>query len=187
MTSSTAYDPEETQRTRAHPRSGAVEHFRLAGEQFENAIARLSSEDAAALSHFALEQRLEREGREIMRKLFQDHLDLRAVREERLSEVVGSDGGIRNHVRESSRGLVSILGRAFVSRLQYGQQELSSLFPADAPLNLPEERYSHGLRRVAAVPADTSSHEITKECIEMHTGGKVPPRTDRGTPPEGRS
>ena len=176
MNSQKPYDPKETQMTREYPREGNVEHFRGARDQFEDAIAWLSSSGAAELSHSALEERLENEGRELMRKLLQSHLDLRAVREERFPEVMGSDGYVRTHVRESGRRLMSILGEVFVARLQYGQRELSSLFPGDAALNLPEETYSHGLRRVAAFHASTSSYQITKECIEMHTGGKIPPR-----------
>src|SRR4051812_26762272 len=40
----------------------------------------------------SLEERLTVQAREMTRMLLQDHLDLRAVREERLSEVSGADG-----------------------------------------------------------------------------------------------
>ncbi len=156
------------------PTPGA--EFRPAREQFEAAVAWLKSEDASKLTHSALEERLEEEGREMMRKLFQAHLDLRAVHEERLPGVMGGDGRLRTQVRESDRLLGTVLGVVKVPRLQYVQPGLSSLFPGDMALNLPEEAYSHGLRRMAAIEAAKVSYQETIASIVAYTAGKVPPR-----------
>jgi hypothetical protein len=86
-----------------YPKPDRGDEFRAARDQFEAAIAWLESEDASKLTHSALEKCLEEDGREMMRKLFQVHLDLRAVREEQLPGVMGSDGGLRTQVRESYR------------------------------------------------------------------------------------
>ena len=152
------------------------EEFRPARDQFEATIAWLDSEDACQLTHSVLEDRLEEEGREVMRKLFQAHLDLRALREERIPGVMGRDSQIRTHVRESDRPLVTILGVVRVPRLQYGQRDVSSLFPEDMALNLPDEMYSHGLRRMAAIEAAKVSYQETVASIHAYTAGKVPPR-----------
>mgnify|MGYP001820389133 CR=1 FL=1 len=144
-----------------YTRAPSADEFHSARDQFEAAITWLKSEDASKLTHSALEERLEEEGRELMRQLFQAHLDLRAVREERLPEVRGCDGQTRNHVRESDRALATVLGVVRVRRLQYGQRGVSSLFPGDVALNLPEEVYSHGLRRVAAMEASKISYQET--------------------------
>jgi len=152
------------------------DEFRPARDQFEAAISWLESEDASKLTHSVLEERLEEDGREMMRKLFQAHLDLRAMREERLPGVMGSDGRLRTQVRESDRPLVTVLGVVKVPRLQYVQPGRSSLFPGDMALNLPEEAYSLGLRRVAAIEAAKVSYQETVASIQAYTAGKVPPR-----------
>lgn len=64
----------------AYTRASSGEEFRPARNHFDASVAWLESEDASELTHSALEERLEEEGRELIRKLFQAHLDLRAVR-----------------------------------------------------------------------------------------------------------
>lgn len=49
--------------------------------------------DSAELTHAELEQRLRLDGFNLLRQLYQDHLDLRAEREERRAVVRGADGG----------------------------------------------------------------------------------------------
>ncbi len=49
---------------------------------FEEIVGFLDGEGANALSHADLEDRLNIEGRELLRLLYQDHLDLRAEREQ---------------------------------------------------------------------------------------------------------
>jgi len=159
-----------------YTKPSAGDEFRPARDQFEAAIGWLQSEDAAKLTHSVLEERLQEEGRELMRKLFQAHLDLRAVREERLPGVMDGDGRLRTHVRESDRPLMTVHGAVRVPRLQYGQRGLSSVFPGDMTLNLPEEVYSHGLRRMAAIEAAKVSYQETVGSIAAYTAGKVPPR-----------
>jgi hypothetical protein len=55
--------------------------FSLSKEKFELSVRRLSSEDVLRMDHSDLEALVDREGREILRQLYQDHLDLRASRE----------------------------------------------------------------------------------------------------------
>ena len=50
----------------------------------------LASEDAAGLQHGELEEQLDVRGRELLRRLFQDRLDLTAAREERRHDVTGA-------------------------------------------------------------------------------------------------
>jgi hypothetical protein len=150
--------------------------FTSAREQFETTLSWLQSGEAAGITHAELEEKLEAQGRELLRRLCQDHLDLRALREERQSEVVGSEGCVRTHVREADRPLMTLFGLVRVRRLSYGQRGVTSLSPADVTLNLPEEEYSHGLRRHAAEQASKVSYQETVLSIEEHTGGKVAPR-----------
>ncbi len=66
-------------------------HFTASRERFDTVLAFLDGAAAATLSHAELEDRLEIEGRQLVRQLFQDHLELRALREIRV-EVVAADG-----------------------------------------------------------------------------------------------
>jgi hypothetical protein len=45
-----------------------------------------------------------RQGRELLRRLHQDHLDLRAAREQRREKVTGSDDIIRTRVKGRATG-----------------------------------------------------------------------------------
>lgn len=65
--------------------------FTASRERFDTVLGFLDGTDAAVLSHSQLEDRLDVEGRQLLRQLFQDHLELRAVRESRV-EVTDADG-----------------------------------------------------------------------------------------------
>ena len=131
----------------------------------------LSSEEAQGLEHGELEERLESKGRELVRQLYQDSLDLRACRERRLEVVVGSDGLPRPNVeRAHERSLQTVFGGVTVSRLAYRARGAENLYVTDAELNLPEEKHSHGLRRLAAVYVPQGSFEDARDAIGRHTG-----------------
>ena len=94
-------------------------HFTASRERFDTVLAFLDGAAAAALSHSDLEDRLEIEGRQLVRQLFQDHLDLRALRESR-AEVVGADGVSRGRVETGhARELATVFGEVAVRRLAY--------------------------------------------------------------------
>ena len=56
----------------------------------------LASEEAAGLQHADLEEQLDVRGRELLRRLFQNRLDVSAAREVRRHDVAGEDGVVRN-------------------------------------------------------------------------------------------
>jgi len=62
-----------------------LDGFARARGRFDVVVGWLSGEGAGALTHAELEDRLEVDARELFRQLLQDHLDLRAVREERIA------------------------------------------------------------------------------------------------------
>ncbi len=83
----------------------AVNHsedrFRDSEEQFYSLTTRLSSREAGAMGHSDLEQLIEKEGRALMRRLFQDHLGLRAQRENErglTGPVVGAEGELQRSI-----------------------------------------------------------------------------------------
>ncbi len=59
-----------------HSPAGA-DGFARSKERFEELVGFLDGEGAATLDHGELERRLEADGAELLRLLFQDHLDLR--------------------------------------------------------------------------------------------------------------
>lgn len=115
---------------------------------------------AATLDHAGLEEQLSTRGRELLRQLYQDHLDLRAERETRLVSVADADEVTHRRVEaDHERALATVFGQVTVRRLAYRAPGTANLHPADAALNLPAEKHSHGLRRLAAaeLPAAPST------------------------------
>ncbi len=150
--------------------------FAAPAEVFESIVGYLHSDEALTLSHGAVEAQLQSRGMELLRSLFQAHLDLRALAEP-TSEVVGADDGYpRDHRLRSGRGLMTRFGPVRVRRIAYGGRGQSLLHPLDADLNLPPDRYSHGLRRVVGEEAAKSAFEDVTAAVENYTGGSVPKR-----------
>ena len=153
---------------------GASAAFASSREQFESVVGFLDGADAAGLSHAELEERLDRDGRELLRRLLDDHLALRAVREQRLGQVVGDEGRVRGRVETGhARALETVFGTVSVERLSYRAPGVANLHPADAALNLPVERHSHGLRKLAALEAPRGSFEDAVDAIERQTGQQL--------------
>jgi len=160
----------------ASSRSDSVEPagFASSREQFESLIGFLDETDAAGLSHAELEERLDRDGRELLRRLLADHLALRAVREQRLEHVIGDEGIKRARVESGhARALETVFGTVTVGRLAYRAPGLGNLHPADAALNLPVERHSHGLRKLAALESPRGSYAGAADAIERQTGVRL--------------
>lgn len=145
--------------------------FAQARACYEETVAWLAGQEAAALTHAKLEDHLQARGRELLRQLFQDHLDLRAAREERLGSVTDADGAPRTRAeRGHSRPLATVFGPVTVTRMAYRAPGAPNLHPVDAQLNLPEEKHSHGLRRLAAVESARGSHQEAVAAITRATG-----------------
>jgi hypothetical protein len=154
--------------------AAGMDGFGSSREQFESLIRFLDGTDAAALSHAELEERLDRDGRELLRRLLDDHLAIRAVREQRLANVVGEEGVARGRLEPGhERALETVFGTVSVERLAYRAPGVRNLHPADAALNLPVERHSHGLRRLAAVEAARGSFQDAVQAIERCTGQRL--------------
>jgi len=127
------------------------------------------------MTHSALEQLLEAEGRELLRRLLQAHLAERmpgtvtgAVRD--------AAGQAHTHQRTQRRGLESVFGTVEVIRTGYSGRGLESLHPLDAELNLPAERYSHTLRRRAAELGAAQSFDAVAVRLQRDTAARVPKR-----------
>ena len=154
--------------------SRGTEEFAAAREQFALIVDRLQSAAVLSMEHGEVEGLISRDGTELMRRLLQGHLDVRAAAETREADVRGADGVVRSHVREGCRRrLVTIFGEVEVRRCGYSAPEEGSLFPLDGELNLPKDSYSHGLRERLAFEVARGS---IRRCARLRRprGAKCP-------------
>jgi hypothetical protein len=134
----------------------------------------MASAEAAGLQHGELEEQLEMRGRELLRRLFQGRLDLAAAREDRRHDVAGEDGVPRTRAEKGrERPLMTKFGQVTVSRIAYRAPGRPNVHPLDAALNLPEEKHSHGLRKLAAIESAHGSHEAAAAAITRATGVQI--------------
>jgi len=131
--------------------TAAADGFAASGDRFGAVVSWLDGEEAGRLTHGELEAQLGTAGRDLIRQLLQDHLDLRAAREERRTGVTGADQVTRSRAESGhQRPLATVFGQVRVTRMAYRAPGAANLYPADAALNQPAGKYSHGLRRLAA-------------------------------------
>jgi hypothetical protein len=140
--------------------------FTRSREAFAQTEGWLAGPEAARLDHAALEEELQGRGREIQRLLLQDHLDARAACERRRAQVTGPDGICRTRAEAGhARPLSSVLGPVRVTRIAYRAPGARNVHPADAELNLPPGRHSHGLSRAVAAAAARGS--FAQACADI--------------------
>lgn len=158
---------------RIDPSDLAETAFSVSRAQFEQVCSFLGDQEASNLTHSELEARLTVDVRELVRQLYQDHLDLRAAREARLAEVIDVDGNAHRSIEaEHVRPLQTVFGAVDVTRLAYRRRGEHNLYPADAVLNLPQELHSHGLRELAAIEASRGSFEDAQDALGRITGSR---------------
>jgi hypothetical protein len=120
-------------------------------------------------------QLLAKDGTAMLRDLMQGYFDQCAERERRV-KVVGADGIERRDARVSSRRIETPVGEVEVKRLLYEAPGVEGIAPLDAAHGLPDEKYTHDLRRIVAEESAKSSFDEVVELIEKRTGGSVPKR-----------
>jgi hypothetical protein len=156
--------------------SGYAEQYTAAAfdrsrECFEQIVAGLAGEDAGRATHAELEEQLSGQGRDLLRQLLQDHLDLRALREQPHPQVAGADGVTRTRLETGhTRGLATIFGTVTLTRIAYRAPGVPNLHPADARLSLPAGKHSYGLARLAALEAARGSFTDATSAVARSTG-----------------
>lgn len=95
-----------------------------------------------------------------------------------------ANGVSRGNVDEAHQcPVTTIFGEVDVIRLAYRRRGYTNLYPADGALNLPAEKHSHGLRKLATMEASRGSFQDAVEAIQQATGqrlGQAPgPRAHR--------
>ena len=87
------------------PASSTNDAYSASRSRFEQVCSVMGGETASSLTHWELETKLSVDVRELVRQLYQDHLDLRSSREERLVGVIDAEGNRHasveaDHVRQ---------------------------------------------------------------------------------------
>jgi hypothetical protein len=154
----------------------SVDPFAPSRVRFDDIASKLSSSTMLRMTHSAVERRLASEGRDLLRQLYQDHLDLRGPGEVATLAVVGADGVRRTQRRVRARNQLSLFGEVRIGRMGYGQDGVESLHPLDAELNLPDDKYSLGVRRRVAEAAAKESFDEVVADVERDVGTAVPKR-----------
>jgi hypothetical protein len=155
----------------------AIDPFAAAMRAFDCLRSELAGPETAGLSHHELEDLVGLQGRELLRLLFQGHLDLREhrereqIRQTKETVIRGTDGQVRpHHETGHSRLLACVFGTVTITRTAWRGKGLASVHPADAELSLPAHLHSHGLRRLAVLEAVRGSYDQTKEAIDRSCG-----------------
>jgi hypothetical protein len=152
--------------------SAVPDLFHSSFEKFYSLTDRLRSPETRAMNLSDLEKLVETESRELKRRLLQDHLNSRGSGDVGGS-VKGADQAERNHKRDRSRGLTTLFGEVRVDRTGYSAHGESSLFPKDAILNLPNDSFSHGIRKAIAIEAARGSFDEATSALQRMTGIEV--------------
>ena len=71
-----------------------------------------------------------------------------------------------------------MFGEVTVTRMAYRAPGAANLHPADAELNLPEEKHSHGMRKLAAIESARGSFETAAHAITRATGAVAGKRSE---------
>jgi len=159
----------------AYLNSNDFSFFSRAQEQLEQLIQQLQSEHYAKSEHGDIEHFINKDGQEILRRLLQGWLDLKAANEEKKESLISASGEKLNHVRVgTTRKLESLFGKVTATRTGYSQIKKNSLFPVDAELNLSANSYSDGIYYRVSKEAIRGSFDDVVEAIDETTGGHIP-------------
>lgn len=153
----------------------AEKPFHGALEKFMEMTGKLLAGETQAMHLGSLESLIETDGREMLRRMLEEHVRLRGIGN--IGEAVeGSDSVVRTHLRARSIKVKSIFGEITIERTIYSAPEHESLAPKEAMLNLPENSYSHGLEGRLALEIAKGSFDEAIAAVESQTGVKIPKR-----------
>lgn len=142
---------------------------------FTNAMTFVRSKDARGMTGVEVELQVKEKVFEMGRQMLQLYYDQRSE-EVAAGPVVGADGVERRDERELEKRLETLFGPVQVRRVGYASAGCKSLCPLDAAVNLPAERYSHGVRRQLAEEAAKVSFDNAIDALERTTAAHVPKR-----------
>lgn len=127
--------------------------------------------------HGPIEQYIHQQRQELLRRLLQGHLDLRASQEVKKESIVNKEGLLLTHFRANTMAtLNSLFGQVTVKRNGYNKRNIKSEYPLDAQLNLANDQCSDGLRLQLARQVNHCAYDHAIEHIKETTGAKIAKR-----------
>jgi hypothetical protein len=149
-----------------------AEAYVPAREQLDFLIEQLRAPETQRMTEYAVENLIETEGRELLRRLLEAHLKERGPG--KVSEpVIDSNNREHTHQREESREIKTVFGKVTLERQSYGGRGLENLRPLDAELNLAPEHYSHTLQRRIVISVAGGSYDQAVARLAELNGVKV--------------
>jgi len=127
-----------------------------------------------------LERLLWPEMLELGRQIMEEHARLLGPGRVEGGAVTGADGMRRDEPRLHERHVETVFGTIQVPRMGYGSEGSESLHPKDAALNLPEELFSHMVRRKVAEEASRGAFEEAVAAVNRGTAAKIGKRQAEG-------
>jgi hypothetical protein len=149
--------------------------FGLAEAEFARLRDDLLGAELLSTDHATVERVLQERGTEVLRLLFEGWCNER-VASEAPRDVTGADEVRRTHHRDATREVESVFGTVHVTRDRVGARGADALAPADAVLNLPEDRFTFGMRQRVAEEAARGSFEAAASAASSTTGAAVAKR-----------
>lgn len=146
-----------------------VEAYLSAREQFDSIVEQLRAPKTQRMTESDVENLIEIEGRELLRRLLQSHLNERGPG--KVTEpVIDKNQHQHTHQRLDPCKIKSIFGEVSLERQGYGGRGLETLRPLDAELNLPKKLYSHPLRRRTVLTIAGKSYDGSVNLIQEMIG-----------------
>ncbi len=141
---------------------------------FDALITRMGEPEMLERPEHTVEEFITGTGRDVLKRILQDHLDARAAAEPRLAEVPGADEVVRRRAEPGhTRLLGTTLGGVEVTRIAYRAPGVSNLHPADARLALPGGRYSYPLQKAVVQESVTGALREARDTLARMTGQQV--------------
>jgi hypothetical protein len=152
-------------------------HYHEVCETFEQLIGKLSDVACQSHTHGEVEELIDADGMELLRQMVQAYLNQRSEQESLHDKLIGADAQVRTHRRlDCRRRLETRFGEVVVHRIGYGGRGMRSVFPLDAALNLPPDKYSHGLRKALAEAVIEGSFDHAMAQLDRLGGGHLAKR-----------
>ena len=152
----------------------------LGREAFRDLERWLSSASAQHLGLLGVERETECRGQEILRLLFQEHIDRRGTGDVGTRLRVLQPGGCWfdfTHRRLYTRRLITIFGEVCITRMGYGRPGQPWIHPLDAELQLPGRVYSYEVQRRLSKAAVQGPFDEAISMIADLNGIEVPKRS----------
>ena len=158
----------------AYSNTAEFSFFSDANAQLNTMIEHLGSLLSLEQDHGEIEHYIHHEGHELLRRLFQAHLDVRASEEVRQDKVINAQGINLTHFRaKTTRTLTTLFGDVIITRKSYSKPSAKSVFPLDSALNISQDQFSDGVRLRLAEQVNHCAYDHAIDQLSTTTGAAI--------------